>query len=123
MTRSPRLIWLFAFALFARAVIPAGWMPSVVPGQAIMLCTDTGLQQAWVDADGKLHKSDPAEQHDQSPCAFAGLGAALDAPTIAANVPAPSVYAAAIPAFPATLSIGRGLAAPPPPKTGPPLNA
>lgn len=110
-------------ALAARVLVPAGWMPSEGRGFAITLCSGGAAVTAWVGADGKVHKEDPqpagAPDHQ---CAFAGLGApALGSDPIAAAVPAPaSSYEVAVASAPA--AIGRGLAAPPPPATGPPAS-
>lgn len=120
-------LWILAAALMLRVLVPTGWMP-VVGGDGmtrITLCTGEGRLVAWVDRSGEVHKqgapkSDP--RHDQ-PCAFSGLALALaDAPPPAAALP--HVAPADGPAgFPRIISVGRGLSAPPPPATGPPVTA
>lgn len=117
-------LWILAGALMLRILVPTGWMPVIgADGMTrITLCSGEGRVVAWVDRSGEVHKqgtpkSDP--RHDQ-PCAFSGLALALaDAPPpiIATRHPAP-IDRPAI--FPASVSIGRGLPAPPPPATGPP---
>jgi hypothetical protein len=111
---------LIGLALLLRIAMPAGWMPS--QGRiGITLCTAYGAVQTTVAIPG-LHHGDghdaPAPQ--DHPCAFAGIGAPLD---IAAVLDAP-VFAAVAVAVVAGIAqggaIGRGLAAPPPPATGPP---
>lgn len=114
---------LIACALLLRALIPAGWMPTTgADGVArISICTGMGPTSAWIDRDGKLHKEAPAKKHrDQQPCGFGALGAGLDAtPSLAIVTPAdPDGTFALIDRQ--TLSISHGLAAPPPPSTGPP---
>ncbi|MGF7148393.1 hypothetical protein FHS96_002021 [Sphingomonas zeicaulis] len=118
---------LVACALLLRIAIPAGWMPATgVDGLVrITLCTGQGQMEAWVDGDGRIHdrkpgKSEPKTDH---PCAFAGLIApALDAAPIEPQLrfahanDTPPAFARDI------VTIGRGLAAPPPPPTGPPAN-
>lgn len=126
--RDSKYNWLFAFVLLAlamRMVVPAGWMPSMVAGKAtITLCTGTGtgMVEAWVDAEGKIHKESPAKKSaGDQPCAFAGLNAAVDAPALDfASLPLP--FAPQMPQSNAATSvaIGLGLAAPPPPATAPP---
>ena len=107
--------------LAMRVAVPSGWMPSIgADGTVITICTGTGLTEVTIDADGKIHKSSP---HDKSkadaPCAFAGVGAAID-------VFDPVAALAAFGHVDATTAqqashIGQGLAAPPPPSTGPPI--
>jgi hypothetical protein len=115
---------LILCALLLRLVIPAGWMPTVDAAgfTRITLCTGMGAQDAWLDAKGGLHKSDPGKKHQSdSPCVFSGLSSALDLPQ---SVPAAPLIATAhvdTPHLRDTVSIGRGLAAPPPPSTGPPV--
>jgi len=106
-------------ALLARAVIPAGWM--VAPASAgvpIVICTGDGMVTGAMPG-----KNDGQPRTNSEPCAFAGLGlAALPAPLVAA-VAAPLAVAIAILAPAVVLVPGRGLAAPPPPATGPPATA
>jgi hypothetical protein len=113
--------WVMALTIAVRALMPVGWMPSATAGQVISICTGDGVSAAVIGADGKIHKSDPAKaDHKDSPCTFAGTGLALA--KLAAAIPAltlpPLVEESAV--FSEQQSPGRGLAAPPPPKTGPP---
>lgn len=118
-----RIVALLALALFVRALVPAGWMPVAGPdGVHFALCPDQApvAHAAPGHHGGNDHGQAPAP--DQ-PCAFAGLGLAADAPP-----PAPVILPATIPAMPAqvlrtAVAVGRGLAAPPPPATGPPAFA
>jgi hypothetical protein len=118
--------WLIAFVILAlavRMVIPTGWMPSVVAGKAtITLCTGAGMVEAWVDADGAIHKESPAKKSaNDQPCAFAGLSAVADSPPYAELVAAPILPPHSVPGAALTgVAIGLGLAAPPPPAIGPP---
>jgi hypothetical protein len=124
-----RLTWLTLLiaVLLARGLAPEGWMPvaDAAGGIEIALCNGNGPDDAMVlTPDGKLHHKTPASGHTgDHPCAFAGLGMA-DAPPPLPAVTAPvsldrrqvvSADTAAVP--------GRGLAAPPPPATGPPILA
>ncbi len=113
---------LLGLALAVRALVPAGWMPSVTGGFAISICSGSTVEAAWVDAEGKVHKQAPAAGGDRH-CAFAGLGA----PMLGGELAPPAVPASADTPPPASrfalASIGQGLAAPPPPATGPPATA
>lgn len=121
---------LLACALAVRFLIPAGWMPVAdAQGFHLTLCSGAGPLEippghamAGMAHHGAQHHH---HHHDQGmpdhPCAFAGLGLALAEPVR-------PVLALALPvvqALPAPIAlveaIGRGLAAPPPPPTGPPV--
>jgi hypothetical protein len=115
---------LILCAFFVRMMIPSGWMPTVDGAgyTRISLCTGMGEQAAWIDTKGGLHKSDPGKkQQETAPCVFASLGAALDVPHLA--VPDAPVTKSQDDSgqVPVSAAIGQGLAAPPPPSTGPPI--
>ena len=124
-----RLAWLMLLvvALLARGLAPEGWMPvaNAAGGIEITLCNGTGPADAMVlTPDGKLHHKVPGGGHGgDHPCAFAGVGVADASPPVP-QIVAPTRPAIAVPALsdPATQP-GRGLAAPPPPATGPPALA
>ncbi|RVT43689.1 hypothetical protein [Sphingobium algorifonticola] len=117
------MLALLLCALFARALVPAGWMPAIAgEGYTITLCTGAGAMSVWVDGDGQVHKQKPSntDRTDQ-PCSFAGfLNAATLPDMVGAPVPFLAYGIARIVLPVTTLAIGRGLAAPPPPPTGPP---
>jgi hypothetical protein len=119
--RARGAVMLAALAILLRVLIPAGWMPATGDGFAITLCTGSGVMTGWIDKDGSVHKGerDHGGKIDH-PCAFAGLGAAFDLPTLVPPALPPLAAATAIVGAAADLMIGRGLAAPPPPPTGPP---
>jgi hypothetical protein len=102
-------------------VVPAGWMPSYDAGRiTITLCTELGKTQAWIDSDGRIHKEAPAKQgQPDGACAFAGLTFAAS-PPVSSPVDWRPATGVALPGSVAVVSIGQGLAAPPPPATGPP---
>ena len=117
------MLTFVVLALAVRMVLPAGWMPLVSNGQAtITLCTGAGMVEAWVDADGKLHKEAPVKKHvGDQPCAFAGVGAATDVPAFAnVSLALPFIAQPALAFAFNNVAIGLGLAAPPPPAIGPP---
>jgi hypothetical protein len=115
---------LILCAFFVRMMIPSGWMPTVDSAgyTRISLCTGMGEQAAWIDAKGELHKSDPAKKHQgNNPCVFASLGAALDVPHLALPDLLVATSRDNSGQLPVSVAIGHGLAAPPPPSTGPPI--
>jgi len=129
----PRTIALaiLACALALRLLIPAGWMPIAdAQGMHLVLCSGSGpLEPATshaMPAMMGMHHGGHA-QHDHHhhgmpdhPCAFAGLGLAMAEPVLPLLALAPIALETLVAPMPAAVSIGRGLAAPPPPPTGPP---
>ncbi|MDX2238918.1 MAG: hypothetical protein NW203_15245 [Hyphomonadaceae bacterium] len=126
---------LAAFALLAlavRALVPAGYM--VAPSQngrflTVALCSGQTQAHAVIDlvsgavVDPDAHEQSPASDTGDAdaPCVFAAAAPVSVAPlaaSIAAPPQAPSLGAAAV----ESLAPGRGLAAPPPWSTGPPLS-
>lgn len=127
LTRENRAfaLWIVACALMLRILVPAGWMPGTGADGAlrITLCTGQGMVEAWVDGNGAIHDKAPqkSEPRTDQPCSFAGLGAAALAEPAPMVLDAPRFAAATILLpIPASIAIGRGLAAPPPPAIGPP---
>jgi hypothetical protein len=116
------MLSLIALALLARAALPAGWMPTFAGGAIqISVCSGESRSVMWLDKAGKTHKSDPSGgDHKDSPCAFASVAPGVDVP-----MAQPTAYPKTDP-MPNRLHqymarVGQGLAAPPPPQTGPPL--
>jgi hypothetical protein len=114
--------------LLMRVLVPSGWMPVAAPngGFAVTLCVDGGAVSAWIDADGRLHRTAKADGPSKdmpgkdAPCAFAATGLP-PLPALTIEVAARLTRVVAAPLRPGTVvAIGRGLAAPPPPATGPP---
>jgi hypothetical protein len=111
---------LIAFALMLRVLIPAGFMPVAGQGFAITLCTSMGSVSAWVDDQGNVHKGKKSpDKQDKAPCPFAAFAAAIALPGFA-DLPIVAAAADRLPLLFHAVSVGRGLAAPPPPSTGPP---
>ncbi len=120
---------LLACALALRLLIPAGWMPVAdAQGFHLTLCSGAGPLEipparpmAGMAHHGAHHHD---HHHDQGipdhPCAFAGLGLALAEPVLPAIALIAPVIEAPVAIIPTAVAIGRGLAAPPPPPTGPP---
>ena len=118
-----RLSLLIALALLIRALVPTGWMPVAGPdGMHLTLCPGQGAMAHSMPGmkGGADHRGGALPDH---PCAFAGLGLAADTappPLILPNRATPAVEPRR---DQATVAVGRGLAAPPPPATGPPAFA
>ncbi len=114
-------LFVILCALAVRMIIPAGWMPSAERSFAVTVCTGVNMSKVWIDTKGKIHKTDPSKHKtaDHEPCAFAGMAMAADitAPLLIAILSGPEYRQITVPI---SASIGRGLAAPPPPATGPP---
>ncbi|PXA79884.1 hypothetical protein DMC25_21540 [Caulobacter sp. D4A] len=123
---------LAVLAIVLKVLIPAGFMPGAEPRNglpfALVLCTADGAKTvspgALLDthqSDQRHDQNDGKQQHHDGPCPFAAQGpaappveVALAAETLVAiETEAPSALAR-------TVAPGRGLAAPPPPATGPP---
>lgn len=105
-----------------RIIIPSGFMPSAERGFALTICTGMDTQTVWMDKSGKLHKEDPSKGKsvEHQPCSFAGIATAAELPATDAQI-AMAPEAPAIPGFAKReVSVGLGLAAPPPPAIGPP---
>lgn len=122
-TGQGRVAALLALALFVRALVPTGWMPvATAQGMAFTLCPSQDAPPAAMAAHhgGAEHGKAMLPDH---PCAFAGLGLSADVPPPILAVP----LAPVLPDFVAPpvlgVGVGRGLAAPPPPATGPPTFA
>ena len=113
---------LIVLALALRVIIPSGFMPSSERGFALTICTGMDTQTVWMDKTGKLHKEDPSKGKsvEHQPCAFAGAAMAADLLSDDFQV-AMAPVALAIPVFAKReVTVGNGLAAPPPPAIGPP---
>jgi hypothetical protein len=119
---------LTVLALAVRFAIPAGIMLEK-PAEdgdlpALVLCTSAGMITVKADGYGIPGKTDPA-RHDDSgksgePCVFAAVAAHVAPPApaeleLSAPVATPAPFWAVGQQRP-----GEGLAAPPPPATGPP---
>lgn len=114
--------------LLLRVLVPSGWMPVATPngGFAVTLCIDGGAVSAWIDADGRLHRTAKADgpakdmPGKDAPCAFAAAGLP-PLPALAVELAARVALLVVAPSRPdSVVAVGRGLAAPPPPATGPP---
>lgn len=112
--------WIVALALFVRALVPAGYM-TVGEGRSITvtLCADASGTPKTVAVPLGQHDAGQDSPDKHKPCAFAGMGMALDVPAAIA-APAPHWPAPAASFAAQSVAVGQGLAAPPPHQTGPP---
>ncbi|MFZ4604079.1 MAG: hypothetical protein ACOYM8_16660 [Caulobacterales bacterium] len=128
-----RALALLAFAaLLTRALVPAGYMiaPSASAGSVLVtFCSEHGGELVVDLATGALSpakatKNESGEKKAgkaQPPCVFA-TAAPLAPPEAAVGILARASAFDAAPPAPLGLAPGRGLAAPPPWATGPPLS-
>jgi hypothetical protein len=95
MVREPRLPILFALAcaLFLRALVPAGWMPTPSGGAFAIEPCPAAEPLVTVDASAHRHgqtRHDPSHKGNHgSDCAFAPLLTAFAAIDVPALLPAP----------------------------------
>jgi hypothetical protein len=126
---------LLALVLAVRMAVPTGWMPvSDADGFRFAICSSTGPVQAAMNHDramkmdhGAMGHESQAPEHGKTsadqPCAFAGLALASTPALPSLSLP-PQLAATTAPPLPThAVGVGRGLAAPPPPATGPPVLA
>ena len=125
---------LLGCALLLRVLVPAGWMPAAGGGLRIALCADGGamagfareaqlrFDQAVAGAAGHRSGDRGDDPRKDQPCAFSGLALAWTQPDAFGLLP-PAPAPATTPIRALVASVGQGLAAPPPPSTGPPAFA
>ena len=127
--RGATALLLLCLAMLVRFLVPAGWMPveTASGGWAITLCSGSGPMQVTMAgpmtaAMKGMHHGSDQQGHGAGdhPCAFSSLAMALDEPPLLAIDLHKLVLALWIARSGIAVSIGRGLAAPPPPSTGPP---
>lgn len=129
--RTDRFAVFALILLFAQAIVPNGFMPVFAKtGPSIMLCTGQGLglQAAALPADASAAMialaealdDEAPEETDSTPCDYAAASSPISTPSAFSHAPTLAIATEA-PFPPAGLvAIGTGLAAPPPPQTGPP---
>ncbi len=119
--------FLCAAALMLRALVPAGYMiaPASGAGQFfVTVCTglEGKVMRVALPLNGK--QDAPQQGHDgkDGPCAFTALAGLADTPPLPGVLQPFQSLTAPLPGKHVVM-IGRGLAAPPPPQTGPPAIA
>lgn len=121
---------LLAVALAVKLLVPVGWMPALNGHRLTLeMCGGYGpvsppMAMAMKDAaDAMKGAHSDHRKHDKAgadqPCGFAALSFALAGPAAPALDRLP-VLREPITLPVLTVGVGRGLAAPPPPATGPP---
>lgn len=120
---------LAVLALIFRIAIPSGYMVGT-PGAGtglppLVICTGSGAMTVAADPAGAPaggdHQKNPGQPGgSEHPCAFAAAAIGFEPPVLTDIAAPPAVADAPPPALPATQRPGQGLAAPPPPTTGPP---
>ena len=128
-----RILPVLLLCVALRGFIPAGWMPAF-DQQGISLIPCSGLTPPQPEPAAHemhaMHHGDAARQHDgkskhdtaSQPCAFAAFAVDLSREDFGTAfeplAPAEPIFLPLV-----AVQVGRGLAAPPPPQTGPPLTA
>jgi hypothetical protein len=113
---------LMVLTLTVRAIVPSGYMVASSPKSiTVYICAQAGgmAKMVTIPIDSEL----PTKGHDsdkQSDCAFAGMAAAVDLPA-AVGTERGVIAGHFVPRIHRNSSPGRGLAAPPPFATGPPI--
>lgn len=131
-----RFAAVIAFALLLKALVPTGWMPAFEDGRITLRLCGGWMPATAINAQGHHGMtmdpaaSPPTADHDRhgeeqqgsdQPCSFAAAGLSWTAPGPSPTADLPLPLAALRVTLSPAVSIGRGLAAPPPPSTGPPL--
>lgn len=128
--RAPGLAGLALMALLFRAMLPPGFMvvASEDPRALIAMTMCSGVMSELASEIRSAPTSDPSTAEDQEgqasieshPCAVSGL-ATLALPEVSADLGVAFAVEMSPERFPDAPAPGRGLAAPPPPATGPPV--
>jgi hypothetical protein len=125
---------LAVLAMTIQALVPPGFMLARASDTGLVeitLCSSQGAVTAFLAPDGQIVKSDdsshremPQDDQGTSGCAFGALSQIAMAPLSHDTTPQMFAYERPGSANPPSVSqISVGLAAPPPPKTGPPRQA
>ena len=110
-------ITIALLGVLVRALIPTGYMASAERGPGFVICSAQTTDVATQKGEDPFHKS----KSEAASCPFAVLQLALHGP-IAPAIGAPVIRCSIVPATATSrLAPGLGLAAPPPPPTGPPI--
>ena len=125
----PRAVILavLALAVLARLAVPAGWMPVAdANGPRLTICTGMGPldgpDRAGSMPDMAAHHApgDHKQDYGNHVCPFAAAAVALAEPVLPTLDMPPVAAHERPPLRNLAVAVGRGLAAPPPPATGPP---
>jgi hypothetical protein len=122
---------LLACVLFARGMGPEGWMPGETATGAFAIVACDGMQtddpmpmaMGMAMSHDTSHRAPDKTPSAGHPCTFAGIGIADAPPPQLAIDALLAPYSTTTPLVAFAIAPGRGLAAPPPPATGPPALA
>ncbi|OYY68877.1 MAG: hypothetical protein B7Y47_13100 [Sphingomonas sp. 28-63-12] len=116
--------------MLGRVIVPSGFM--IAPGMAgaapmIVICTGQGAMMMPMPSIGPKQPGHPSQgEHDgkaaDHPCAFAAASASVDLAALSHPVAPVIIEASSTGVDRLAPRPGLGLAAPPPPKTGPPAH-
>ena len=110
--------YVLAFlALLFKVCVPTGFM--VGNGGTILICT--GISPMKMAIPLPEVPTAPDKHKADHPCPYAGNAAPPLAPPMGTALLAPVALAPGLASVSPRMRLGRGLAAPPPPSTGPPL--
>ncbi len=119
---------LTVIALAVRFALPAGAMLAKPVDEgglpSIVVCTSAGMVEITAPGDYGVPADKPAKKDTKSgePCAFAGLSASLPVPSFSFDdLEQPAAAVLQVWGY-SWQRPGEGLAAPPPPATGPPAS-
>ena len=127
---------LLALILLASNVLPAGWMPDrEADGTFVVRVCSQGLTEAQrtrfeaivqARVDHAMHGADQHSGDDHQaasdPCPYGVVANAFAVPPVSPPMVEPvEGIEADLPLLTSNVGIGMGLAAPPPPSTGPPI--
>ena len=114
-----------ALAVALRLTVLPGYMIATQPDTlAVVMCTANGAVSQTIALDSGQAapgKGDSEHPGKTQVCPFATAGVALEALAAPIIVPGPRPVPTVLPPV-RTALVGHGLAAPPPPSTGPPLS-
>jgi hypothetical protein len=117
---------LFALALIAmlfRGAVAPGMMLAPAPDRTLAITLCGGGEALFNLSTGALephHGAPPSKREGHAPCVFAAAAAHVAPAPLATSLDLPRLEPDRAPPPRAPTRIGEGLAAPPPPSTGPP---
>ena len=112
---------LLLLVLALRLMVPPGWMPAGNSGFSIAPCGGLAAAAPSRGHHGHGEAPAPAPATADHACAFSGLGAPMaPPPDVAVDLLPTADLASTLIVRTVDMAVRRGLAAPPPPSTGPP---
>ena len=136
LTKHALTFAVLAISMLTSSIVPEGWMPAKASEGTftVRICSQglteaerihvEALAQAQVDhaMHGVDRHSDDDRQSVGDPCPYSVVANALAVPPVSPRMAEPiESIEADLPLLASNVGIGMGLAAPPPPSTGPPI--